>query len=809
MADDATPEPETPQTVASRWLGEIDAAGRHKVAEWHTRGDKIVQRYKDERSDSQPVTAQRRRMNILWSNVQTVEPACYSLTPKPNVQRRNKDKDPVGRWAAIVLERCLKYCLSAQDFDYTMRLAVNDYLLPGRGAIWEVYEPKIATVEGVERVEWEVTRTKYIHWKDFLTNPARVWGEVTWCAHRAYLTRAEVRALLKQVGGDPDIAAKITLDHTVEGTPKTDTANDTNRKATVWCIWSMPERKTIYVSKGYADAPLGITDPPLRLDSFFPCPRPLTATTATDSIIPVPDYCQYQDQAEEIDELTQRISMLTQALIVRGVYDSAVPALGQLLNDSTQNNMIPVDTWAVFAEKGGLKGAVDFFPLEMVVATLKECLLARDAAKQALYEITGISDILRGASDPNETLGAQQIKTQWGGLRVRDRQQEVQRFARDIIRIKAEVIAETFSPETLKTMSGVKLLTKVEKDRAMQIKQAAEAGDPQAQQVAQQAVQQKPEILELLNEPTWDEVLALLKADKLRGFSIDIETDSTVQPDENAERQAAVEFGATVGGFLQQAGPIAQQAPEMMPLLGDLLTFIARRFKAGETLETQIETTMENLAKKMNSPQQKPDPEAEKRAAEIETLKAKTAASLEGDKAKTMADIESNKIRAAADIEIKQQSAAVDGQMREAEFMHKTKLAEIEQGNALVRQQQKADGDARIAQQGADTKMQIEGMRADHAVVNDSATGKTEKIVNGAVTQMSETLGGALGSLAEGMKALAAAVEKQGTDQAQQGADFKEGMAGLAQSFASDSAARSAVIREFMDRRRPPSERVQ
>jgi hypothetical protein len=65
------------------------------------------------------------------------------------------------------------------------------------------------------------------------------------------------------------------------------------------------------------------------------------------------------------------------------------------------------------------------------VAALESLYEAREKVKQDLYDITGIADIIRGVSDPSETMGAQQIKSNFATLRIGDHQRAVQEFARE------------------------------------------------------------------------------------------------------------------------------------------------------------------------------------------------------------------------------------------------------------------------------------------------------------------------------------------------------------------------------------------
>lgn len=632
-----SPEAET----VSRWLDEIDVTKRRNH-DFVTRGDQIINRYKDK----QPLTAipayVGHRMNVLWSNVETLMPAMYSRTPKPEVERRNKDKDPVGRWASIVLERALAYTLGTHDFDLQMREAVKDLLLPGRGQLWVRYEPTFETdpESGEDFVSWEQTKAEYIHWKDFLTNSARSWNEVMWVARRGYYTRTQG---LKRFG---EIFSQVSLDHKSDDNDKQDVSSygtENFRKATVWEIWDKSEKKVLFIAPGLKERPLQVMDPGVKFDAFFPCPRPLNATTATDSIMPVADFALYQDQADEIDLMTNRIGQLSKALKLSGVYDANIKAeLTQLLQDNDNTTLIPVDEWSTFAEKGGFNGAVSWLPLADAVNALQACYEARDRARQVMYEVTGIGDVIRGATDPRETLGAQQLKSQWGSIRIRDRQKDIQRFARDVMRLMSEVIAEHFSLETLKQMTGVKLLTEFEKQQIQLIQQAEAQAAQQAQmmqaqgmpgQPSMQPAQQQspppsripPQVLELMKEPSWEQVIALLRNDTARGFVIEIETDSTLQPDEAEDKQSAVELLGALTQFFSGTGPIMERVPQTAPMFAELAMFTLRRFKAGETLETLIDDTLAGVAREAQQPKP-PNPQliAQQQTAQAKLITAQT-----------------------------------------------------------------------------------------------------------------------------------------------------------------------------------------
>ena len=68
--------------------------------------------------------------------------------------------------------------------------------------------------------------------------------------------------------------------------------------------------------------------PPLSFRDFFPCPEPCYGSKTSKSLFPTPDYRYYQDQANEIDDLTEKIANLTDFLIMRGFVPAGPSADG-------------------------------------------------------------------------------------------------------------------------------------------------------------------------------------------------------------------------------------------------------------------------------------------------------------------------------------------------------------------------------------------------------------------------------------------------------------------------------------------------
>jgi hypothetical protein len=577
---------------AKRWLDALRIAGKNQEM-WEERSRKIEERYRD---DDRNENSESKRFNILWSNIETLRPAVYSRTPKPVVVRRFKDSDPIAKNASIVLERALEYSIDVYDFDEVMRAVVEDRLLSGRGVARIIYDPTIIQNQGVdgeeyEEVAYEEVQCEYVYWKDFRHGSARKWSQVPWVAFRTYPTRDELKA---RFGNNK--ASRIPLNYKPEGCDDDDSQF---KKAKVWEIWSKTDKKIYWVAEDF-DEVLDEDDPYINLHGFFPCPKPLYATTTNSHLIPVPDYVEYQDQAAEMDALTARINSLVESVKISGVYAADAPEIKTMLESADESPLIPVANWAMFAERGGLDGMVSWFPLDQIVSTIVNLYEAREKTKQELYEITGLADIIRGSSQSNETATAQRIKGQFATLRLSDTQEQVAKFAKDLIALKAEVIAEHFSPQSLQLMTGMQI-------------------DPQ--------------------------VIELLKSDQLRRFRVDIETDSTINIDEQADKESRVEFLNTASSFLERAIPAYQSMPELGELLGQMLMFGIRGFRAGRELEDSFEQAMQKIGQRPQQPQTNPEAEAKaaKMQQDMQISEAKAKNDIQISTAKTQQELMQSK----------------------------------------------------------------------------------------------------------------------------------------------------------------------
>ena len=649
---------------------------------WEARVDRIVKKYKDDsRYDRNP----NARFNILWSNVQTIQPAIFARLPRPDVSRRFRDNDPIGRVASMMLERALEFEIEHYgDYKSAMNNAVLDRLLGGRGTAWVRYEPHIVgeksdepedglqvtedsdeaetpeamEEENPERIEYECAPVDYVHWKDFGHTIARTFEEVTAVWRKVYMSRP---ALVERFG--EELGYKIPLDTQPDDLKQSYKTNDGVYEALIYEIWDKETGKVLWISKSLGKI-LDERDDPLQLENFWPCPKPLYSTLTTDSLEPIPDYVIYQDQARELDVLCDRIDGLINALKVRGVYDASASELQRLFSEGENNTMIPVSNWMAFAEKQGMKGAIDLVDLAPFASALLSCYQAMDQVKGQIYELMGIADIQRGQTDPSETLGAQIIKSNNAAGRLKTQQHAVVDFATSLLNIKAQIICNHFTDDTLVQISG-----------AMQLSEDDKQLIPQA--------------------------IELLRNDAAKNFRIEVTSDSMIYQDEQQEKQDRIAFLSAVSSFMSSALPAAAQSPELTPMLCEMLKFGVTAFKAGKQLEGIIDQTADDLRKQYDQSKgqpKPPPPEVQKAQMEMQMEQAKLQASVQAEQSKAQAEV---------------QKLQMQSQLEQAKLQGQMELEKAKQEYQAQENQLKFQLEEQRNQQDAQMQMQMSKMKSD------------------------------------------------------------------------------------------------
>lgn len=696
-------EPARKPKSSKPWLGLISSYEKAGFDDYQQRAANVEKQYANLARLAS--LSRSREFQIFWANIEVLKPSMYARPPVPVVATRFNNTKPIPRAASELLERSTSVSFDREDIDGVMKRVRDDLSINARGCIWVRYEAKSKDNGLLERVCIE-----HKNRRDFAHEPAREWKEVGWVAGRAWMSRKEMRQRFQKTSGNAYAGASFAKQKDDKN------KSDGKLKAGVWELWSKTDNKVVWVTPG-VDVVLDESDPHLSLEGFFPCPQPAYGTVEPDSLIPVPDFLFYKDQAEEVNQLTNRISALTEALKVRGFYPSGAGELSDAIEAAIKSSddrkvLVPVANWAIVGS-GSAKDTIVWLPLDMVATTLTQLIALRKQLIDDIYQISGLSDVMRGATNPNETLGAQTLKSQYGSVRIRDRQAELARIARDTARIVAEIQAENFQSKTLLEMSQMEFETdadisksvKALENQAKQIVDSITAAqaDPRIQAMAQekpeeaqaafeQAQQQVEQIAQQVQEleetVTIDKVMKFLRDERIRPFTLDIETDSTIQPDEDAAKKRTAEFLTALGGALAQLSQMVAARPETAPFAGEILKFAIAPFRPGR----QMQAAIDEFVEKMKASAAQPQPGAGQAEAAAQAAAAKAQADSRQIELKAQADIA--KINAdaqakerEADIRIREiEARSVADAQKHAQEMQKGQL-EIERLRLRVLEQ--------------------------------------------------------------------------------------------------------------------------
>ena len=594
MAEKAKPQ----DAEWRKWKRELENAGKRE-SEWRKDGEKLFKQYRGGEK-------KKSSFNMLYANTATLRPALYSSIPQPDVRRRFRDADPLGKAVSEVLERGLIYSLDSYDFDSCIKADVLDALVPGRGISRIRYVPSLKQVgampgpgdveteqsheaqEGdTEELEYEQVVCEHVDYRDFRRGYGRTWKEVEWIAFRHDLRKDDAAAKFGE-----DVAKEVAFEAVREDDDKDaksdiDIFSDSSKTAEFWEFWDKEGKKVFFYTKSLqrliypVDNPKG--EPPLTLRNFWPIPTPLQLVEDSNSLIPVAPYTLYKEQADELNRISNRITVVTNGLKLRGIYDATLKEISTLM-ESDDNGLEPIQNAQQYIDKG-LDKAILWMPIEQAAAVLKELYVAREMAKETVYEVSGISDIIRGATNAKETATAQNLKAKYSSGRLSSMQRAVSEYCKELVCLMAEIMAEKFQPETLEKMSGLTFPTAQQKQQAQQQIMLQ-------QNIAQQGGQAQPmppQVEQMMQMPTWEEIMQTMHDEMLRTFRVDVETDSTLK---DAQQQDMAELREVLTGvveFVQGIGPAVQAGAFPIEAVKAICLAIARRSRLGLEVEDALD----------------------------------------------------------------------------------------------------------------------------------------------------------------------------------------------------------------------------
>ncbi len=653
--------PTDPQGRARLWTKEFKAA-RTWLRDWQKTGDEVVDRFLDEQTRQGEET----HLNYFWANTVTMMAMLYGkMPPRTSVSRRHADpNDDLARVGAEMLERILNSNVERYDDSYQDALwyTLVDFLLPGFGNSKVRYKCEFRDTTqpaqgapGTPRYAPEVKRREkvpgsedacvdYFYWADQLWSPCRTHGDKRWHAYKTPMTKDELHARFDSVL-EPAVVDSISLGGRLFGAEDRatdDKDEDPWARADVWEVWDKQRHEVVWFVEGF-DRVLDVKPDTLQLPGFWPSPRPLMANLTTRKCLPRPDYVLAQDIYASINLLATRVSELEDALRVAGAYDATNKGLERLLDENVRNQLIPVTGFAAIAEKGGMEGAIAWLPVQQVAEVLDRTRTQLVDKQRQLYEITGWSDVMRGAmQDPQQLATNTRAEIRFGSVRVQRVQDEFSRYASELQRLRAELIVRLFDDQTI-----------IERSNIMQTADAELVGPALKrlrQEVSRYAIEVKPEALALAD-------FAALKAERTEFLG------------------AISQFMTSTSQLLPALGP--QGGAVIAPALGEMVKWALAGFKGGSSIEgvwDKVTRQMADLAQQaaVNPQPQQPDPRAAVQQMKAQNDMARDANKVQTEaqlqQIKTSAEAERQRIQTEANVEEKQREADVQEQVRRQKF---------------------------------------------------------------------------------------------------------------------------------------------
>ena len=657
MAEKQSEFPNDADGLAKRWQTEINSAKKF-VEQFWKEGDKVNRIFRDERQeDSTNVwTYSGTRLNIFNANITTLQSMLYGRIPKVEVDRRFADQDDdVARVASVILQRILNTDIekSGEDYSTVLRMSLQDKLLAGMGTARLKYDceieekdipPVMDPMTGMEMAPGYKEKVVsdcwvddvYTHWRDVLWSPCRTYGEMRWRAYASFMTRDE---LIKRFGEDKGKLIPLNS----KGPLNPEKAEDIKPEdqvwlqAKVWEIWDKEKKKLYWYTEGF-DKILDVQDDILGLEGFFPEPPPMMSNLTSTKYLGRADYIIAMDLYNEINILQLRIEKLTEACKLVGVYDKGNDGVQRMMDEAVENQLIPVDNWAAFAEKGGIEGVVQWMPVKEIAEVIAILRQQQQINVDQLYQVTGLSDILRGAAQQaNVSATEQSIKAKFASIRVQALQDEFARFASDMQRIKAEIIGKHYPPEVIMRCSNIKT-------------------SPDAQ-LAQQAI-------------------ALIKDPKTACYKISIKPETLAMVDYAQLKQDRTEYINALAVFLQSAAPLVEMDKGATAPLLELLKWGLAGFKGSNEIEGVMDQAIKMFKEKAaKEAEQPPPPSPEEMKAKAEMEKAQM------DMQKTQMEMQGKQQQ--MQMEMQQRQAEHDGKMEQMQMQFQLKMEELKAKSEL------------------------------------------------------------------------------------------------------------------------------
>jgi len=397
---------------------------------------------------------QHGRYNIFYSNTEVLKSAILPNIPSLLIEKRfatGQLPDEVRKrffsTVSDVMQKAVAYNVEGESVRKEIDRFKYDYLITGRGVLWCSFT---ADVKG-DKPKGERVVIEHVNFDDFRMTPCKRWSEVWWVARRRTYTKD---SLTKRFGDKAkDVEFTYKERDLLENSPNVDIEN----QAEVWEIWDKETKKVHFVTTGYEEEFLDTKDDPYGLDGFFPTPEPLRSIPSNLDLVPVPELDLYIRECEDLAVCSLRIARLIRSIRARAFYPAQFGDIMAGLNKANDSEYIGVDLTPEINEFKGMENIIYYDPIEVKQKVSTGLYQQQKNLIDNIYEITGISDVMRNAPHPNETATATIQKSKFGTLRIQGRQDALNGYIKEIYGITSEIISSLSTAETLSEITGLDL----------------------------------------------------------------------------------------------------------------------------------------------------------------------------------------------------------------------------------------------------------------------------------------------------------------------------------------------------------------
>lgn len=174
----------------------------------------------------------------------------------------------------------------------------------------------------------------------------------------------------------------------------------------------------------------------------------------------------------------------------------------------------------------------------------------------------------------------------------------------------------------------------------------------------------------MLKVPTWEDILGVMRSDKMRQYKIDVETDSTVASTLSSDMQGMSQVLTSISQTMQELAPMVQQGVLPVDAAKELIMAVIRRSRLGIAVEDAFD--------KLQAPKPPPDPHAAKAASDAQNVQVKANADIHVAEMKAQLDAHLAQVQQQAQAQQNAQEQAIEEQRSQREQAFKTMEAKLD-----------------------------------------------------------------------------------------------------------------------------------